>query len=116
MSKTKRLKSARIFGGPGGKYVNIGPLGPTGGPGTIGPAGAIGCTGPAGPTGPPEPDIDALAHKILSYPDFDPSDYLFEAFKRLVEQRIHYPWRHQNKNGPDELDILIGKITKCDQK
>jgi len=92
----------------------FGPTGDTGDTGPFGPTGDTGDTGPTGPTGAPEPDIDTLAQKILSDPDFDPSDYLFEAFKRLVEQRIHYPWRHQSR--PDKLDVLIGKITKCDQK
>ena len=105
----KKFKKTYTKKKPQKTYIkNIGLTGP------FGPTGDTGDTGPTGPTGAPEPDIDTLAQKILSDPDFDPSDYLFEAFKRLVEQRIHYPWRHQSR--PDKLDVLIGKITKCDQK
>jgi len=117
--KVKKIRFDLIKG-VRGLTGDSGPVGPTGLTGPTGPVGVTGITGPVGPTGIAEEfDFDKIAHDILANPDFDPSNYLFEAFKQLVQDRlykrgIYYPRSDKEIDDPDELDEEI--LRKCNQR
>lgn len=96
-----------------------GPSGVTGPVGVTGPSCPVGVTGPVGPTGPAENiDFDKLAQTILADPDFDPSNYLYEAFKGLIRDRLYsrgiYSRRKFDIEDPDELDKeIIKRLRRC---
>lgn len=108
--------------GPTGDIGPTGPTGVTGPVGSTGPSCPMGPTGPVGPTGyAHEIDYDRLAQTILADPDFDPSHFLFEAFKRLILDRI-YKKGLVYENEFDELDIedpddldraILAKLRRC---
>ena len=80
--------------------------------GSTGQFGAIGSVGSTGPAGPPGVDLDTLTRKILADPDFDPSDYLYAAFRGLIAKKIydkfHYSGVYVIKD--EELDELDKEI------
>jgi hypothetical protein len=96
--------------GPTGLSGYAGPFGVTG---EIGPTGGTGPTGFTGPTGPPGepsayPDFDAITNQILSDPNFDPSPFLFKAFRDLVEHRYF----RTRPTGPTGLYPIISDDTE----
>lgn len=121
---SKALKTiAKTLGyrGPTGAQGPTGPSGVTGPVGMTGPVGSVGVTGPVGPTGAAEEiDFDRVAQSILADPDFDPSHYLFEAFKRLIIDRLYSRGVYNEPNeefdieNPDELDkAILAKLRRC---
>jgi len=97
-----------------GAIGSVGSTGPAGPPGVdlTGQFGAIGSVGSTGPAGPPGVDLDTLTRKILADPDFDPSDYLYAAFRGLIAKKIydkfHYSGVYVIKD--EELDELDKEI------
>ena len=97
-----------------------GPSGVTGPVGVTGPSCPVGVTGPVGPTGPAgNIDFDKLAQTILADPDFDPSDFLYEAFKKLIMDRLYTRGVYDLDDSfeikdPDELDKeIIKRLRRC---
>jgi hypothetical protein len=81
-------------------------------------AGLPGLNAPVGPTGPAgDVDFDRLTQEILADPDFNPSNYLYEAFKQLIIDRIYKKAMYHNSfqiDDPDSLDEVI--IDRINQK